>query len=140
MGVHIATNKYSIITFAWQGKTMIGKIYAIGNEPTTVTNANTIISSFIKTSSESGQDSTKGGKDDFYYIESPCIVDYEIVKPKTGSATVEWSLIPLYYKALLGETPHQITFAFPRSETVISSVGDDFLNSKLVAAWKQLCM
>ena len=40
-------------------------------------------------------------RDDYYFIEGACVVEYEISKPKTGSAQLKWNLVPMFYKALL---------------------------------------
>ena len=139
MGVQLSINGKSLVTFVHAGKSFIGRLYSPTiddghntqnpNLPAVVTEAGSILGSFIP----------QEKRDDYYFIEGACVVEYEISKPKTGSAQLKWNLVPMFYKALLGQTPHQIMFAFPKSQTVLCSVADDYLNSKLVAAWKELC-
>lgn len=139
MAVQLTTNGNSIVTFVHSGKSFIGKLYAptksdgndgvVSNLPSNVTSAGTILGQFIKDTE----------RDNYYFIEGACLVEYSIDKPKTGTAQLKWNLVPMFYKALLGETPHQIMFGFPKAQTVLCSVGDDFINSNLVAAWKELC-
>lgn len=135
-------NEY--IIFAYAGNTMIGRIYApikedtnknqIQNFPPEVVSKGTIINTFID-----GEGSEKGTS--HYMIENPCKIQFEIKKPKTGSATMNWTLTPLFYSVLLDSSSgtHKTIFAFPKQQVVISSVGGTFINDKLVSAWKELC-
>jgi hypothetical protein len=75
-------------------------------------------------------------------IENPCIIEFSIKKPNTGSAKMEWNLKPFYYSVLLGDTSsgtHRIVFAFPKEQVALSSVGGTFIRADLISAWKELC-
>lgn len=141
MAVTMSINGYSTVLFAYAGRTMIGKLHgpkAIGTTgqteikyPAVVTDSNGIIGSFIK---------DEKAREEFYFIEAPCVVDYSIEKPKTGSAKLKWMLTPYFYKALVASSDlGSIIFAFPKNQVVLSSVADDAINDGLRAAYVEIC-
>jgi hypothetical protein len=81
------------IIFSWNAKTMIGELRSLEASP---------------------QDFSNHDVKDYYFIAYPCVIDFSINRPKTGTATLEWKLIPLFYKAL-NQDDTQIMFAFSKS-------------------------
>lgn len=126
MAVSISTNGYETIIFAWQGKTMIGKIWS--SVPTEDKATGTIIKEVV------------GDDVDYYMIHNPCEIVFKITKPKTGSATLDWDLIPFYYKDLIADSGVSYSaFAFPKSQVSISNIGGTTIHPSLLAAYAELC-
>lgn len=103
------------IIFSWNAKTLIGE------KRETVP-----------------QEFDKENKDDYYYIAYPCVVQFEVKTPKTGTASLNWTLVPLFYKAL-NQGKSQIIFEFPKSEVALSNIVGGDINSKLKSAWEEIC-
>ena len=80
---------YETIIFAWQGKTMIGKVVI----------DKTILDSDTATGTVFGKLITN--KTDYFIIHNPCEIEFDIETPAQGSAELNWLLKPYYYKYLL---------------------------------------
>ena len=84
------------------------------------------------------QEFDEGNKDKYYYIAYPCVVQFEVKTPKTGTASLNWTLVPLFYKAL-NQGKSQIIFEFPKSEVALSNIVGGDINAKLKSAWEEIC-
>ena len=112
----MAESRQNII-FSWNAKTLIGE---------------RIISQDVPT------DFVDMTKDNYQFIAYPCVIEFSINKPKTGTATLEWKLLPLFYKAInQGNT--NVIFAFPKSQIALSNVKGGNIDSTLKSAWDEIC-
>ena len=107
------------IIFSWNAKTLIGEKREYEEVP-------------------QGFEKENKKKDDYYYIAYPCVVQFEVKTPKTGTASLNWTLVPLFYKAL-NQGKAQIIFEFPKSEVALSNIVGGDINSKLKSAWEEIC-
>lgn len=76
--------------------------------------------------------------DNYFIIDAPCEIEFEIVKKATGTANLEWKLIPFFYKNLVADDSNAITFAFPKNQICLSNIVRDSMNSRLVQAYTEL--
>ena len=107
------------IIFSWNAKTLIGERRESDTFP-------------------QGFNEENKNKNDYYYIAYPCVVQFEVKTPKTGTASLNWTLVPLFYKGL-NQGKSQIIFEFPKSEVALSNIVGGDINSKLKSAWEEIC-
>ena len=105
------------VIFSWNAKTLIGE---------------------RRVSQEAPQGFDSDTKDNYEFIAYPCVVEFSITKPKTGTATLDWKLLPLFYKALnQGDT--NVIFAFPKSQIALSNIKGGNIDATLKSAWEEIC-
>lgn len=111
------------IIFLYNGKTMIGTI-----DKLTDFSDNSIPGIMGNSISE------------YYNISNPCIVDFSLTTPNTGSSTINWKLTPMYYVDLIGDSQvSAAVFAFKKDEVILSDIGGSTINANLLNAYKELC-
>ena len=77
---------------------------------------------------------------EYYNISNPCIIEFSLTTPNTGSSTLNWKLTPMYYVDLLGDSQvSSAVFSFKKEEVVLSDIGGSTINSNLLSAYKELC-
>jgi hypothetical protein len=128
MAVSITKGNETII-FAWQGKTMIGKI--ITSKDKTNYDVDTATDSIIGTLIDK--------IDDYYIIHNPCEIQFSIETPAQGTAELQWVLKPYYYKHLIadGGVTHS-PFAFKKDDVALSNIGGTTIHPDILAAYKEL--
>lgn len=108
------------IIFAYSGKTMIGTIDKDPMDKETIPGV-------MKDS-------------DYYNISNPCIIEFTLTTPNTGSSTINWKLTPMYYVDLIGDSNvTTVKFAFKKDEVALSNIGGSTINANLLSAYKELC-
>lgn len=126
MAVSISTNNYETIIFAWQGKTMIGKIFV--ESPEHDTSEGSVIGKLLGDTISS-----------YFIIHNPCEIVYQIDVPAQGSAELNWKLQPFYYKFLIADSGVTYSpFAFKKDSVALSNIGGTTIHPKLLAAYKEL--
>ena len=115
------------IIFAWQGKTMIGKIVKDGQQLIPDISDGTVIGELIEDKSQ------------YFVIHNPCEIQYEIETPAQGSAELNWILKPYYYKHLLADDGvSYAAFAFKKEEVALSNIGGTTIHPDILSAYKEL--
>lgn len=108
------------IIFAYSGKTMIGTIDKTLMDESTIPGVM--------------------GDSNYYNISNPCIIDFTLTTPNTGSSTINWKLTPMYYVDLIGDSNvTSVKFAFKKAEVALSNIGGSTINANLLSAYKELC-
>ena len=122
MAHNLVNSNTEHIIFAYNGKTMIGTIDKTPIEDTTIPG-------------------TMGNSTSSHYcIKNPCIIDFTLTTPNTGSSTINWKLTPMYYVDLIGDTNvKDVEFAFPKESVALSEIGGTTINANLLSAYKELC-
>lgn len=121
MAHNLASQNTEHIIFAYSGKTMIGTI-----DKSEISNA-TIPGIMGNT------------KSTHYSIINPCIIEFTLNTHNTGSSTINWKLIPMYYVDLLGDSNVKAKFAFKKEEVALSDIGGTTIDANLLSAYKELC-
>lgn len=122
MAHNLANQNTEHIIFLYSGKTMIGTI-----DKSQI--ANTTIPGIM------GNTTTT-----HYTIINPCIIEFSLTTPNTGSSTINWKLTPMYYVDLIGDsTVTASKFAFRKEEVALSDIGGLTINSNLLSAYKEIC-
>ena len=125
MAVSINSNGNEVILFSWAGKIMIGKIYMATEIPSSDVSTNTVIGAM--------------NVNDFYMIHNPCEIEFDIDKPASGSAQLQWKLKPYFYKNLLADSAISYSaFAFPKNATALSNIGGTTIHPEILTAYKEL--
>ena len=126
----IKTEGNDIVVFSYAGKMIIGKLFGeeIGTRSSFVTNG-TVISEMI---------GNEVDLDDFYAVANPCEVVFEITKPNTGSAQLNWTLKPFFFKKLMKSTTSDMNFIFPKSQVCLSNLSSEYIDDNLLQAYKEL--
>jgi hypothetical protein len=115
------------IIFAWQGKTMIGKVVIDATQLIPDVSDGTVIGRLID------------DKNQYFVIHNPCEIQYEIETPAQGSAELNWILKPYYYKHLLADDGvSYAAFAFKKDEVALSNIGGTTIHPDILAAYKEL--
>ena len=123
MAHNLANQNTEHIVFLYNGKTMIGTI-----DKSTDFSDNSIPGIMGNSISE------------YYNISNPCIVDFSLTTPNTGSSTINWKLTPMYYVDLIGDSQvSTAVFAFKKDEVILSDIGGSTINANLLNAYKELC-
>lgn len=120
MAHNLANQGTEHIIFAYSGKTMIGTI--------------------DKNSMDGETIPVLMGDSNYYNISNPCIIDFTLTTPNTGSSTINWKLTPMYYVDLIGDSNvTSVKFAFKKDEVALSNIGGSTINANLLNAYKELC-
>lgn len=123
MAHNLANQDTEHIIFVYNGKTMIGTI------DKTTDFANSTIPGIMGNTLST-----------HYNISNPCIIEFTLTTPNTGSSTINWKLTPMYYVDLLGDsTVTSAKFAFKKEEVTLSDIGGNTINSNLLSAYKEIC-
>lgn len=121
------TKGYETIIFAWQGKSMIGKIYTDNGVIVSDKTEGSVIGTLVDNLS------------DYYIIHNPCEIQFEIETPPQGAAELNWTLKPYYYKHLLADDGvSYAAFAFKKDDVVLSNIGGTTIHPDILAAYKEL--
>lgn len=121
------TKGYETILFAWQGRTMIGKVWKDSAVPTSDIADGSVLKTLVPDLS------------DYYIIHNPCEIQYNITTPAQGSAELNWTLKPYYYKNLLSDTGvTYASFAFYKDDVALSNIGGTTIHPDILAAYKEL--
>lgn len=129
MAVSISKGNETII-FAWQGKTMIGKIVMAKDKDKYDKDiaSDSIIGTLLKDKF-----------DDYYIIHNPCEIQFSIETPAQGTAELKWVLKPYYYKHLIADSgvTHS-PFAFKKDDVALSNIGGTTIHPDILAAYTEL--
>lgn len=106
---------------------MVGKIWTNEETPIVDTSSGSVIGELIDNVS------------DFYIVHNPCEIQFNIETPAQGSASLNWTLKPYYYKHLIadGGVSHA-AFAFKKDDVAISNIGGTTIHPDILAAYKEL--
>ena len=127
MAVSISANGYETILFAWQGRTMVGKIWRDDEVLMGDKNDGTVIGELIDNVS------------DYYIVHNPCEIQFSIETPAQGSASLNWTLKPYYYKHLIADDGvRHAAFAFKKDDVALSNIGGTTIHPDILAAYKEL--
>lgn len=119
-----------IVVFSYSGKIIIGRLFGeeTGARSSFITNGTVINDMGIKQSD----------LDDFYAVANPCEIVFEITKPNTGSAQLNWTLKPFFFKKLMKDTTSEMNFIFPKSEVCLSNLSSGCIDDNILQAYKEL--
>ena len=119
-----------IVLFSYAGKMIIGKLFGeqTGTRSSFVTNG-TVISQMV---------GVEADLDEFYAVSNPCEVIFDITKPATGSAQLNWTLKPFFYKKLMKNSTSDINFIFPKSQVSLSNLSSEHIDDNLLQAYREL--
>ena len=116
-----------IIIFAWQGKTLIGKVVIDNKQLEPDVAEGTVIHKLIS------------DKNSYFIIHNPCEIEFFIETPAQGSAELNWILKPYYYKHLIADSGVSYSpFAFKKDDVAISNIGGTTIHPDILAAYKEL--
>lgn len=106
---------------------MVGKIWTNEKTPIVDTSSGSVIGELIDNVS------------DFYIVHNPCEIQFSIETPAQGSANLNWTLKPYYYKHLIADDGvHYAAFAFKKDDVVLSNIGGTTIHPDILAAYKEL--
>ena len=126
MAHNLANQATEYIIFAYSGKTMIG---VIDKEETPQLFTTETIPGIMGNT-----------KNTHYNISNPCIIEFTLTTPNTGSSTINWKLTPMYFVDLIGDSNvKSVKFAFNKEEVTLSTIGGSTINANLLSAYKELC-
>lgn len=125
MAHNLANKDSEIVIFSYAGKSMIGELY---NPEKITVGDNTVLGVMGVTAST------------HYIVNNPCIIEFTIISPNTGSSTINWKLTPLYYRDLIGDTTvTSARFSFRKEEVALSDIANTTIDTNLLSAYKELC-
>lgn len=106
---------------------MIGKIWTNVKTPIVDTSKGSIIGELVDDVSN------------FYIIHNPCEIQFSIETPAQGSANLNWTLKPYYYKHLIADDGvHYAAFAFKKDDVALSNIGGTTIHPDILSAYKEL--
>lgn len=128
-----------IVLFSYAGKTMIGKLYnpVKNTVPGSIIAEGSVILTMLATNSSNEVEYDKL-YDNYYIVDNPCQVQFDVVKQNTGSAKLNWKLVPFFYKKLLRGGAVSSPFAFPKETVCLSNLCEDTMDNNLIQAYKEL--
>ena len=129
------TESGEIVIFSHCGNTMIGRLYA--NKPADI----------VGSSDEDGN-ATEGSIQhimqpaDVYWIANPAIIKWDLKIPSEGTAKLNWTIEPLYYKQLITSTDslyNNVYVSYPKSSVALTNLHSTVLNVTLLDAYTEIC-
>ena len=76
--------------------------------------------------------------DDVYVFQAPAELSYSINVASDATAELISTVMPLYPGGFMSGSKEKVYFAFPKSDTVVSSLKSDNIHSNIVTQYKQL--